>query len=237
MKPLPFRFGRIVCVVAGMMTSLAVANAGAAFLGPSNPGAENGSAGWFEDTKGRGSVSIGDSDPARGLYYFSISNSIPLRINCADWRSKPFSLKQAQDGRQPITLSFAYKLLDLVNLGDDIPVRLRFFDMQDNFLSEKIVFVGSNSGDSEMTHYKTMVTADILAPKQARFADIWVTANIFEPWSSGTAQFDDFSVTTSSNSGTLIIVGVGATVFIIVIGLVYWMFYDARQRKKRQMAV
>jgi len=31
---------------------------------------------------------------------------------------------------------------------------------------------------------------------RATTADVWVTCNIFDPWTSGDARFDDFSVTT-----------------------------------------
>ena len=51
-----------------------------------------------------------------------------------------------------------------------------------------------------MTDYRTLTINGILAPTRARTADIWVDANIFEPWVSGTAHFDDFSVTTLPRS-------------------------------------
>jgi hypothetical protein len=55
-----------------------------------------------------------------------------------------------------------------------------------------------------MTHYNTIISPDIIAPKGAMKADIRITANLTDPWTSGTALFDDFSVTISSSDVVLI---------------------------------
>jgi hypothetical protein len=58
--------------------------------------------------------------------------------------------------------------------------------------------IGSNTHDSSMTQYKTFSRKNIFAPPGAQKADVWVTANIGGLWTSGTGQFDDFSITTIS---------------------------------------
>jgi hypothetical protein len=107
-----------------------------------------------------------------------------------------------------MTFSFAYKFPGKINAGDNIAVFFRFFDETGtNFLGQHYIPIGSSSGDSEMTGYKTATFTGLRAlknatgirlPKGARTvtADIWVTCNIFSPWTSGDARFDDFSVTT-----------------------------------------
>jgi len=114
----------------------------------------------------------------------------------------------AAGGAEPITFSFAYKFPGKVNRGDKIEMALRFFDETGtNFLGQIPISLGSRSDESEMTDYKTMTLTNLRAVKNAtgiRFpkgartatADIWVTCNIFSPWTSGDARFDDFSVTT-----------------------------------------
>ena len=169
------------------------------FLGPVNPGAENGWSGWYNGVLGGGFVAIDTDEPATGLSCFriGISNAVPGQTHHADIRSETFSLGRAGGKRQPITLSFAYKLPGKVKPGDNIQVFFRFFDQTGtNYLGQEMVRVGSNTGDSEMSDYKKMTLADLFAPRKARIADIWVVANIFdEPWTSGAAQFDDFLVT------------------------------------------
>ncbi|EEF62964.1 tetratricopeptide repeat protein [Pedosphaera parvula] len=180
------------------------------FLGPANSGAESGFATWYSGVLGGGSVSIGNDDPATGYNYFriGITNASAYGTNHADLRSEMFPLRL---NRGPFTLSFAYKLPDTVKPGDNIDVDLRFFgEGKDNFLGQTVLNVGSSTGDSEMTQYKTMTATNILAPKGAVKADVWVVANIRGPWTSGFAQFDNFSVTaTPARSRTGIFAGAG----------------------------
>jgi hypothetical protein len=72
----------------------------------------------------------------------------------------------------------------------------------------------------------------ILAPKKARTADIWIDANIFEPWVSGTARFDVFSVTTVPRS-LLFKAGVGTAVLLAVGALTVLLIQLWRQRAGR----
>ncbi len=74
-----------------------------------------------------------------------------------------------------------------------------------------------------MTGYRTLTLTDILSPPKARRADVWIDANIFEPWVSGTAHFDDISVTTVPRSlafkaGVIasVVIGIGASGVLIV---------------------
>ena len=168
------------------------------FLGPANSGAESGFENWYNGVLGGGLVDIGTDDPATGLCCFriGITNAAAYPVNHADLRSVMFSLGNAGKKHKPFTFSFTYKLPEAVNAGDNIEVNLRFFgESETNFLGQKTILVGSSTADSEMREYKTMTVTNIVAPDGAAKADVWVVANIFDTWTSGAAQFDDFSVT------------------------------------------
>jgi len=168
------------------------------FLGPANPGAESDFANWYNGVLGGGLVDIGTDDPATGLCYFKIgiTNAGAYPVNHADLRSVMFPLGHAGKKLRPFTFSFTYKLPEVVKAGDNIEVNLRFFDLTEtNFLGGKTILVGSSTADSKMSEYKTMTVSNIVAPDGAAKADVWVVANIFNPWTSGIAEFDDFSVT------------------------------------------
>jgi hypothetical protein len=191
-----------------------MADAQRVFLGPANSGAERAWSSWYSGTQGMASVGIGADDPATGLNCFTIgvNEVVPGTTNHADIKSEVFPLGPSANGRRPMMLSFAYKLPDKVKSGDNIQMFFRFFDVATNFLNQYIILVGSRTADSEMPVYKTMTVPNIIAPARAANADIWITANIFDaPWTSGTAQFDDFSVTTRSpRSRVESMVGIGA---------------------------
>ena len=197
-----FIFGLLASVVATMP-----APAKQIILGPPNPGAETGGQ-WYSGTNGAAYLSVDNTDPNSGNNDFTLGNITAGTENRADWRSRLFSLGPAAGGGEPITFSFTYKFPGKVKSGDDIAVFFRFFDdTGKNFLGQQYIPLGSSSGDSEMTGYKKVTLTGIRAlknatgiqlPKGARTAkaDIWVTCNIFSPWTSGDARFDDFSVTT-----------------------------------------
>jgi hypothetical protein len=175
-----------------------MANGRRVFLGPANSGAESDFANWYNGVLGGGLVSIGTDDPATGLSYFKIgiTNAAAYPVNHADLRSVMFPLGHAAKKHRPFTFSFSYRLPEAVKAGDNIGVNFRFFDeTETNFLGQKIILVGSSTADSGMAEYKTMIVSNIVAPEGAAKADVWVAANIFDPWTSGVAQFDDFSVT------------------------------------------
>lgn len=198
--------GCLVFLLGLVMTTRPMA-AEPILLGPPDPGAELGNI-WFTGAYGEAYRFVDNTDPNSGEKDFALGNKTAGKENFVDWRSQNFPLGPAAGGAEPITFSFTYKLPGKVNRNDDIMVFIRFFDDSGtNFLGQRSVLLGSRSGDSEMTGYKTVTLTGIRAlknatgvrlPKDARTttADIWVTCNIFEPWTSGDARFDDFSVTT-----------------------------------------
>ena len=197
------------------------------FLGPANAGAERGWSGWFNGVLGGGSVAIGTSDPATGLNCFEIGITNPAagQTHHADIRSVMFPLGHGRPARGPFTFSFAYKLPAKVKPGDNIEVNFRFFGKKDtDCLDQQTAIVGSKSGDSEMKQYKTMTLTGIMAPKGAVQADVWIVANIASPWTSGMAQFDDFSVTAVRAPtwiGLFIEVWLPAALALLVLGTLY----------------
>jgi hypothetical protein len=229
-----FIIGLLAAVVATMP-----APAKQIILGPPDPGAERGGQ-WYNGTNGAGYRLIDDTDPNRGNNDFTLGNKTAGQENRADWRSRLFSLGPAAGGAEPITFSFAYKLPGEVKPGDDIAVFFRFFDDTGrNFLGQQFIPLGSSSGDSEMTGYKTVTLTGIRAlknatgvrlPKGARTAkaDIWVTCNIFSPWTSGDARFDDFSVMTSRHFPLLKI----AIPAVVLLGIAAALLLYFRRQKQ-----
>jgi hypothetical protein len=109
-------------------------------------------------------------------------------------------------------------------------VQLRFFDATGtNFVAEHVIPVGARTGDSSMASYRTLTFEGIFAPPKARTADVWINANIFEPWVSGTGRFDSFSVTTAPRS-LLFKAGVIAAVLIGICVLTGLLIYFLRRR-------
>jgi hypothetical protein len=200
---------RTICIAAAIcvVTLPALSAPKQILLGPPDAGAELGGE-WYSGTNGAAYLFVDSADPNHGANDFTLGNKTAGAENRADWRSQLFSLGPAAGGAEPMTFSFAYKFTGKVNPGDNIAVFFRFFDETGtNFLGQHYIPLGSSSGDSEMTGYKTATFTGLRAvknatgirlPKGARTvtADIWVTCNIFGPWSSGDARFDDFSVTT-----------------------------------------
>jgi tRNA A-37 threonylcarbamoyl transferase component Bud32 len=194
-------------------------------LGPPGSGTSSTIAYWIPDTKGGGSVSSDFNEPAtRGGCDFVLSNAVAGQGNNAECRCPLFSLGAAADGARPITFSFAYKFAGPVAAGNNMRVQLRFWDANGNkFINERVIFVGARTGDSGMTGYRTVTVNGIKAPRKAQMADVWVNANVFEPWASGSGRFDNFSVTTVPHSllfrlvvaGSAFI-GVGALIMLLV---------------------
>jgi hypothetical protein len=184
-------------------------------LGPPNSDASSAGANWYTGANGGGSVSVDFNDPAtNGGCDFTISNTVAGKENNASWRCPNFSLGPAAGGARPITFSFAYKLENPVAAGNNILIMLRFFDSTGtNYISQRTIQVGAHTSDSAMTSYRTITIPGILAPPKARTADIWIDANDFDPWVSGTGRFDNISVTTAPRS-LLFKAGVGAAVLL-----------------------
>jgi hypothetical protein len=209
----------------GILTMVHAPAAGEIFLGPTDSGAASGGLNWLNGAYGASTVSVDTSDPAdSGGYDLVISNTVAGKENRSDWRSPPFPLGPAAGGARPITFSFAYKLASKVSWGNNVLVQLRFFDATGtNYISQRVVQIGTQTGDSAMAGYKTFTMSGIIAPRHARTADVWIDANIFEPWVSGTAQFANISVTTEPRSWffkigvvTAILFGVGILAVLLV---------------------
>ena len=189
----------VVAILAALPPS--VSAAGRIFLGPPSTGASSGGADWLTGANGAGFTAVDFDDPPHDGFDFVISNTVAGDGNNADWRCPPFSLGAAAGGARTLTFSFAYKFVDRVAKGNNVLVQLRFFDSTGtNFVSQIVLTMGSRTSDSSMTEYKTRTVENIIVPRTARLADIWVDANIFEPWASGTARFGNFSVTTAPRS-------------------------------------
>jgi hypothetical protein len=187
-----------VSTLAFALVSAAV-TAHAQFLGPANPGFENGSASWFQGGTGgaAGSVSYANS-PTNGP-------SAP-GTNCVletsdgtgnvDFRANYFSLGMASQGTNPVTFSFDYQILGPVASGDRIRVGLRFGNATGGFLSEHNFYVGTPNGDVGGDGWQHF-TGTATASSASLTADIRVSMNAFggdDHWTSGPVLFDNFSV-------------------------------------------
>ncbi len=228
-------FFRIALAVVFSIQAVAHASAGSQiFLGPENSGpARNGSQ-WLYGANGAGTTSIDFDDPPRGGFAFVLSNSVTGKENNADWRCPPFSLGPAVGGSRPMTFSFAYKFAAPVLKGNNVHVQLRFFDATGtNFISEHVFPIGARTGDSGMTDYKTVSFDNIHAPPNARTADVWIDANIFEPWVSGAARFGDISLTVAPRS-LKYKAGVIAIICAVIAGSVGLSIYFWRLRAPPQ---
>lgn len=188
-------------------------------IGPVNPGAEDGSDGWWVGASGTGYLFVDHTDPASGNSDFTLGITNEDKNNSVGWRSVVFPLGPAAGVRR-INFSFAYKLVGDVNPGDDVMVQLRFYNRTTNWIRETDFLLGDSSHDSAMSHYKTFTVENIPTPHAASLADINVTANVFSHhWSSGDARFDDFSLTTTTYSALPIVFAVA---LFGVAGTVVW---------------
>jgi hypothetical protein len=218
-------------VAAALMLMPAPANAKTIMLGPPDPGAEHGFDYWYHGTQAAGFLFVDDTDPETGHNDFTLGNTNAGAENHADWRSQNFPLRPAAKGAAPITFSFSYELPDNVSSSDNIRVELRFFDASGtNFLAENMTPVGSASGDSNMTRYKKVTLTNVRAPKRAGTADIWVTANVFQHWTSGNARFDNFSVTTTTRRNLTPLVIVAGLIGLMILAGITAVKWSHRNR-------
>jgi RNA polymerase sigma factor (sigma-70 family) len=152
---------------------------------------------WFHGAKGSAFVFVDGTDAATGKNDLTLGNTEEGDANRADWRSQKFDLGPAANGREPVSFSFACKIPGDVKNKENLSVHLRFLDATGtNVLHDYAVDIGSATSSANMIHYKTLSFDGLVAPKNARKADIRITAN-HPPnvWTSGVARFDDFSVT------------------------------------------
>lgn len=200
-------------------------------IGPANPGAEDGSDGWWVGASGKSYLLVDHTDPASDTSDFALGNTNLDGDNSAGWRSVIFPLGPAAAGAKPITFSFTYKLVDEVKAGDNVLVQLRFFDKATNWISERDFVLGDSSHDSAMSRYKAVTVGDIRAPRRAQVADVHVNIN-FQGyhWSSGTGRFDDFSVKVTTHS---LLLEVGIPVAAILGIVIATLFLSRSGRKQR----
>ena len=189
-------YGRALLGLLAVLAAPAGAITAPVWLGPPDPGAEQGADGWYWGTNGAGWTAVDDRDPATGLGDFTLGNRVAGRANHANWRCRVFPLGPAARGAEPITFSFAFKFPEKINGRENLPVYLRFYDANTNFLGQRIFRVGFNTGSSMMTNYVTRTFSGLRSPPRAGLADVLVEANMAAPWTSGIGRFDDFSVTT-----------------------------------------
>jgi hypothetical protein len=201
-------------------------------IGPANPGAEDGSDGWWVGASGKSYLLVDHTDPASGISDFSLGNTNLDGDHSAGWRSVIFPLGPAAAGAKPITFSFTYKLIDEVKPGDNILVQLRFFDQATNWISERDFPLGDSSHDSAMSRYKTVSVGDIRAPRRAQVADVHVNIN-FQGyhWSSGTGRFDDFSVKVTTHSLLLEVI----VLAVVLLGITITAAFLLHSRRKNKM--
>jgi hypothetical protein len=160
-------------VTAFIVTTMAASGKEQIFLGPPESGSWIGSEKWLTGTYGAASTSYDFNDPSKGVCAFVLSNSVAGKGNAADWRCLPFPLGPAAGGARPITFSFAYKFSEPVAAGNNMRVELRFFDSTGtNRVGERVVQLGTTTGDSAMSSYRTLTMNGIMAPRKARMADI-----------------------------------------------------------------
>ena len=217
------RFGRYMLGLLAIGMVAMSAPARQIMIGPANPGAEDGSDGWWVGASGKGYLLVDHTDPASGNSDFALGNTNLDGDNSAGWRSVIFPLGPAAAGSRPITFSFRYKLADDVKPGDNLLVQLRFYDRSTNWLNEKNFYIGSGSHDSAMDGYKTVIVSNLRASRRAQVADINISANVYgNHWSSGTGRFDDFSVTTTTHPlllgigiSAMALLGIAATVLLL----------------------
>jgi hypothetical protein len=213
-------------LLSALATTTLAATKEQLLLGPPNSGAASGGANWLFGANGGGSATVDFDDAASTGFDFVLSNSVAGTGNNVDWRCPPFSLGHAAGGAKPITFSFAYKFPGEVTKGNNLHVQLRFFDdTGTNFVSEHVFPIGAHSGDSNMKDYRKVTIEGIIPPSKARTADIWINANIFEPWVSGAGRVGDFSVTTLPGSRLPkagIVVAILAGLGVLAMLLVYF---------------
>jgi hypothetical protein len=200
-------------------------------IGPANPGAEANFDGWWVGSGGgaQSFLAVDHTDPASGDSDFTLGNTNLDGNNFAEWRTFVFPLGPAANGSEPIAFSFAYKLPEEVTDGDNVLVQLRFYGHATNFLGGKSIWLGSRSGDSAMTRYKTLTVAGIHAPPRAEMADITASINLYgDHWSSGTGQFDDFAVLAAPHS-LLFKAGVATTALIGICALIMLLVHFWRR--------
>jgi len=175
------------------------------FLGPANPGFENGSQNWNTGGTGgaAGSVNFvnsptnGPSAPGTNCVLQTSDGS-----GNVDLRADYFSLGAASLGTNSLRVDFDYNILDPIISGNQIRVGLRFEDSNGGFLGEYNFHIGTVAGDTGGQGWKHF-TGFATPVSTAVNADIRISMNIFgdDTWASGGVLFDNFSVQVTRKLG------------------------------------
>ncbi len=169
-------------------------------LGPPNPNFDGGGLDWFSGASGDSFVNFSEDGG-----YIENTGRVNLGATAAtgnaDFRSQEFSLGEAAQGEQPVTIEFFIKFTEAVASGDEILVQLRFWEgpNEENHQGEENIGIhaGTPGIDTQLVgEWQQFRMEDITVPANANYSDIRTSLNIWTDWSSGEAQFDAFSVTT-----------------------------------------
>jgi len=198
----------LIRITSTIVATLAVTLAAKAdlFIGPPNPGFENGGANWNTGASGgpgglisfANSPTNGPSAPGTNCVLETSDGS-----GTADLRVDMFGLGAAAGGAAGVTVEFDYYILNPVNFGDQIRVGFRSLDSGGGFQGENNFHIGTPNGDAGgdgWHHFKGTATPSSTAVN----ADIRITMNVFgdDTWSSGDVLFDNFSVKLTPAIGT-----------------------------------
>ncbi len=202
---------RISCIALGAAAFLAAATTTHAgtFLGPLNPGFENGAANWNVGEPGgsggttsfSNSPTNGPTSPGTNCALMTADGTVSPP-NGNDMRADHFSLGAAANGRTGVTFQFDYNILNTVTFGNAVRCDLRWEDGNGNFLADDLFYVGTPNGDTGgqgWQHFSVNTTPI----NSAVTCDIRFSMNVFgdDIWSSGPVLFDNFSVTVNPSIG------------------------------------
>lgn len=202
----------LTCVAVTVLVSAMTAHA--LTIGPLNPGAESNSDDWFQGASAPVSwTAISETGGVAGSKAFEIG-ATQTGVG-ADWRCAQFDLGPAANGAAPVDFSFEYLIAGTVPGGQNVRIDLRFWDNGGNFAGERNVFIGADSGDSNMAGFKLYSLTGVAVPAQAVTADIRPSLNLFTSWSAGSVYLDNFAVTTIPEPLSVSLFGLAAAGILV----------------------
>ena len=181
-------------------------------------GTWSGSSKWPNGMYGAASTSYDFNDASHGACAFVISNTVAGQENKADWRCELFSSDLRPEAPGPSPFVRLQALGSCRRQRKNIHVMLRFWD------STGTNYVGGRDSQCRRPHrrfghdqlpntHDERDHGSAESPDGRCYFQRLSTAD--EPWTSGTARFDDFSVTTVPRS-LLFKAGVGAAILLAV---------------------